>query len=150
MPTELSSLTPEEALQGWLLDLKQRRRSPGTIAWYAETVRPFLEWADVSSIAELVGDQLRRYSLLKLSHLSPETLMRRVGAIKALGKWLEEQVKTGKAPVYRYYFALGNPGDRFHTPASGAFHSDDIEYVFGTLDSRPEAMWRPEDRKLSD
>ena len=65
-------------------------------------------------------------------------------------KWLEEQVKTGKAPVYRYYFALGNPGDRFHTPASGAFHSDDIEYVFGTLDSRPEAMWRPEDRKLSD
>lgn len=64
-------------------------------------------------------------------------------------KWLEEQVATGKAPVYRYLFALGNPGDRFHTPAAGAFHSDDIEYVFGTLDSRPEAMWRPEDRKLS-
>lgn len=64
-------------------------------------------------------------------------------------KWLEEQVKTGKAPVYRYYFALGNPGDRFHTTSAGAFHSDDIEYVFGALDSRPEAMWRPEDRKLS-
>jgi len=64
-------------------------------------------------------------------------------------KWLEAQVATGKAPVYRYLFALGNPGDRFHTPAAGAFHSDDIEYVFGTLDSRPEAMWRPEDRKLS-
>jgi para-nitrobenzyl esterase len=64
-------------------------------------------------------------------------------------KWLEQQVSTGKAPVYRYLFALGNPGDRFHTPAAGAFHSDDIEYVFGTLDSRPEAMWRPEDRKLS-
>jgi para-nitrobenzyl esterase len=64
-------------------------------------------------------------------------------------KWLESQVATGKAPVYRYLFALGNPGDRFHTPAAGAFHSDDIEYVFGTLDSRPEALWRPEDRKLS-
>lgn len=64
-------------------------------------------------------------------------------------KWLEAQVATGKAPVYHYLFALGNPGDRFHTVSSGAFHSDDIEYVFGTLDSRPEAMWRPEDRKLS-
>jgi para-nitrobenzyl esterase len=31
----------------------------------------------------------------------------------------------------------------------GAFHSDDIEYVFGTLDSRPDANWRPEDRQLS-
>jgi para-nitrobenzyl esterase len=64
-------------------------------------------------------------------------------------KWLEAQVNTGKSPVYRYLFALGNPGDRYHTPAVGAFHSDDIEYVFGTLDSRPEALWRPEDRKLS-
>jgi para-nitrobenzyl esterase len=64
-------------------------------------------------------------------------------------KWLDAQVATGQSPVYRYLFALGNPGDRYHTPAVGAFHSDDIEYVFGTLDSRPEALWRPEDRKLS-
>lgn len=64
-------------------------------------------------------------------------------------KWLESQVATGEAPVYRYLFALGNPGDRFHTPAAGAFHSDDIEYVFGSLDSRPEAIWRAEDRKMS-
>ena len=31
-----------------------------------------------------------------------------------------------------------------------AFHSDDIEYVFGTLDTRPGAVWQPEDRKLSE
>ena len=64
-------------------------------------------------------------------------------------RWLEAQVATGEAPVYRYYFALGNPGDKFHTAADGAFHSDDIEYVFGALDSRPEALWRPEDRAVS-
>ncbi len=64
-------------------------------------------------------------------------------------RWLEAQVATGGSPVYRYYFALGNPGDRFHTASLGAFHSDDIEYVFGTLDSRQEAVWRPEDRALS-
>jgi para-nitrobenzyl esterase len=65
-------------------------------------------------------------------------------------RWLEAQVQTGGAPVYRYYFELPSPGDKNHPAAMGAFHSDEIEYVFGTLDSRPEAVWRPEDRKLSD
>ena len=65
-------------------------------------------------------------------------------------RWLEAHVATGKAPVYRYRLDLGSPGDKFHQAILGAFHSDDIEYVFGTLDSRPEAVWRPEDRKLSD
>ena len=64
--------------------------------------------------------------------------------------WLEAQVKTGHAPVYRYFFDLPSPGDRNHTVAMGAFHSDDIEYVFGTLDSRPEMKIRPEDRALSE
>jgi para-nitrobenzyl esterase len=64
--------------------------------------------------------------------------------------WLEAQVKTGDAPVYRYRFDLPSPGDKFHPAAAGAFHSDDIEYVFGTLDNRPQATWRPEDRALSD
>ena len=64
--------------------------------------------------------------------------------------WLEAQVRTGGAPVYRYFFALPSPGDRNHTVAQGAFHSDEIEYVFGTLDSRPEMALRPEDRALSD
>ncbi len=65
-------------------------------------------------------------------------------------RWLEAQVATGKVPVYRYRFDLGAPGDKNHVAGVGAFHSDDIEYVFGTLDSRPEAKLRPEDRKLSD
>jgi len=64
--------------------------------------------------------------------------------------WLEAQVKTGAAPVYRYFFALGSPGDHNHIAGMGAFHSDDIEYVFGALDSRPEMAIRPEDRTLSD
>ena len=64
--------------------------------------------------------------------------------------WLEAQVKTGEAPVYHYRLDLGSPGDKFHSAAIGAFHSDDIEYVFGTLDSRQQAHWRPEDRALSD
>jgi para-nitrobenzyl esterase len=63
--------------------------------------------------------------------------------------WIEAQTRTGNAPVYRYLFDLPSPGDRNHTPALGAFHSDDIEYVFGALDSRPQMAIRPEDRALS-
>ncbi len=64
--------------------------------------------------------------------------------------WLEAQVKTGDAAVFRYHFDLGSPGDPVHPASLGAFHSDDINYVFGTLDSRPGAKWRPEDYKLSE
>ena len=64
--------------------------------------------------------------------------------------WLEAQVHSGDAPVYRYCFELASPGDPNHPVSAGAFHSDEIEYVFGTLDSRAGAVWRPEDYKLSD
>ena len=65
-------------------------------------------------------------------------------------EWLEAHVKTGQSPIYRYHFELGSPGDPNHAASMGAFHSDDIEYVFGNLDSRKGAVWRPEDRGLSE
>ena len=64
-------------------------------------------------------------------------------------RWADAQAKTGGAPVYRYRLDLAAPPSKYHQ-GSYAFHSDDIEYVFGTLDTRPGAAWRPEDRKLSD
>ena len=64
--------------------------------------------------------------------------------------WLEAQTKTGNAPVYRYFFDLPSPGDRNHPASYGAFHSDDIEYVFGALDARPGMHARSEDRALSE
>jgi para-nitrobenzyl esterase len=64
-------------------------------------------------------------------------------------KWMEIDRKTGNQTIYRYQLDLAAPPSKFH-PGSYAFHSDDIEYVFGTLDTRPGAVWRPEDYKLSD
>jgi para-nitrobenzyl esterase len=64
-------------------------------------------------------------------------------------RWLEAHVATGGQPVYRYHFELPSPGDKFHQ-AGTTFHSDDIEYVFGNLDSRQGAVWTPEDRKMSE
>jgi para-nitrobenzyl esterase len=63
-------------------------------------------------------------------------------------KWIEIDRKTGDKDIYRYKLDLAAPPSKFH-PGSFAFHSDDIEYVFGTLDTRPGAVWRPEDRILS-
>ena len=64
-------------------------------------------------------------------------------------KWLEAHRKTGNAPVYRYHFELAALPSKYN-PGTFAFHSDDIEYVFGTLDTRPGETVRPEDRKLSE
>jgi para-nitrobenzyl esterase len=63
--------------------------------------------------------------------------------------WLEAQVKSGVTSVFRYRFDLDSPGDPQHPADLGAFHSDEIEYVFGTLDSRKGTTWRPEDYELS-
>ena len=56
---------------------------------------------------------------------------------------------TGDSPVYRYHFELRATPSKFHQ-GTFAFHSDDIEYVFGTLDTRPGWTVSAEDRKLSD
>ncbi|HUO33971.1 MAG TPA: carboxylesterase/lipase family protein [Candidatus Acidoferrum sp.] len=64
--------------------------------------------------------------------------------------WLEAQVRTGDAPVYRYRFDLAVPSNSVSPQVHGAYHSDEIEYVFGTLDSRKGFAWRPEDYQLSE
>ncbi len=63
--------------------------------------------------------------------------------------WMEAHRKTGESPEWRYHFELAATPSKFH-PGTFAFHSDDIEYVFGTLDTRPGWDVRPEDRTLSD
>jgi para-nitrobenzyl esterase len=67
----------------------------------------------------------------------------------ATWKWVEAHRKTGDSPVYRYHFELPALPSKFHTGVL-AFHADDIEYVFGTLDTRPGETVRDEDRKLSE
>jgi para-nitrobenzyl esterase len=63
--------------------------------------------------------------------------------------WIEAHRKTGNSSVFRYHFELAAPPSKFH-PGWFAFHGDDLEYVFGTLDTRPDSVWRPEDRTLSE
>ncbi len=65
-------------------------------------------------------------------------------------QWIEAQTKTGDAPVYRYHFELPAPPSEMHPEGGYAWHSDDLEYVFGRLDVRRGSVWRPEDRKLTE
>jgi len=63
--------------------------------------------------------------------------------------WMESQAKTGKQPIYRFRFDLGPPADP-KGPQLGAYHSSEIEYVFGQLDSKAGVTWKAENRALSD
>jgi para-nitrobenzyl esterase len=62
-------------------------------------------------------------------------------------KWMEAQKSSGKQAVYRYRFDLSLPATD-KPEGLGAYHSAEIEYVFGQLDSKA-LPWRPEDRALS-
>jgi para-nitrobenzyl esterase len=70
-------------------------------------------------------------------------------------KWIEMQTKLGAPAVYRYEFDQAPP---LAPPAAGAppttdspraYHSAEIEFVFGMLDSK-KLPWRPEDYELSE
>lgn len=64
--------------------------------------------------------------------------------------WLESQSKSGKQPIYRYRFDMAPPLGDPKAPNTNAYHSAEIEYVFGQLDSKAGVPWRPEDRRLSE
>ncbi len=70
-------------------------------------------------------------------------------------KWIEMQTKTGDAAVYRYEFDQAPPlapraaGAPAATDGPRAYHSAEIEFVFGMLDSK-KLPWRPEDYDLSE
>lgn len=64
--------------------------------------------------------------------------------------WMEAQSTTGKRAIYRFRFDLGPPPANANAPKLGAYHSSEIEYVFGQLDSKAGIPWRAEDRELSE
>ncbi len=137
---------------------------PLLAGWNADEVRGMVLFAPVATTAASFTNTARRqFGAQADKFLSLYPARSDAQAVQSAGdfagdrfiaystwRWLEAHVATGEAATYRYRFDLPSPTDKFHHPGSGAFHSDDIEYVFGTLDSRQGAHWRPEDRALSD
>ena len=142
----------------------QQAHIPLLAGWNADEVRSMVSMSPIKpTVATFTAQATREFGAHAQDFLAAYSATTDAEATQSAGDfvsdrfiaystwaWLEAQVKTGQAPVYRYRLDLGSPGDKFHPAAIGAFHSDDIEYVFGTLDSRQQATWRPEDRALSD
>ncbi len=67
-------------------------------------------------------------------------------------KWMEQHGATGEAPVFRYEFDDAPPAGEGNDGAvvgAFAYHSAEIEFVFGNLDSKKNMPWRSADYKLS-
>jgi len=65
-------------------------------------------------------------------------------------QWMDAQSKTGKQPIYRYRFDMAPHSKGLNAPQLGAYHSAEIEYVFGQLDSKTDVTWSDADRHVSD
>jgi para-nitrobenzyl esterase len=65
-------------------------------------------------------------------------------------QWMDAQSKTGKHPIYRYRFDMAPTPKNPNAPRLGAYHSSEIEYVFGQLDSKTDVTWREADRQVSE
>jgi para-nitrobenzyl esterase len=63
-------------------------------------------------------------------------------------EWVEMHRKTGNSPLYEYHFEQV-PAVR-SGESVGSKHSDEIEYVFQTLNSRGGVLWTAKDYELSD
>jgi len=135
-------------LAGW-----NRDEPSGLVARYPKpaTVESFTETAQ-KSFADRAPEFLKLYPATTDEEAVRSTIDFAGDTFIAFGtwEWLEAQVATGGTEVYRYHFERPAPEDKYHPAGSGAFHSDEIDYVFGTLNARPGAVWQPEDQKLSD
>jgi len=68
-------------------------------------------------------------------------------------RWSDLQRKTGRSPVYRYYYAHPRPalaGKPDSKPATGASHSAEIEYAMGNLPGNKVFAWTMDDYIVSD
>lgn len=137
---------------------------PLLAGWNEDEVRApvvaHIQGSPIDALTAMVGKLFPNHAdeVLKVyPHATDEEAKRSIGdlandtfLVYSTWAWLEAQVKTGDAPVYRYRFDLAAGDSKFHPLGSGAFHSDDIEYVFGALASRPGYVVRPEDAQLSE
>ena len=131
-------------LAGWNRDEGGFPKEPVTMESYRETAR--------STWGPRADDFMKVYSATNVDEARRSLADYAADRFIATStwEWIEAQVKTGDAPVYRYHFEHASPGDTFHPVTSGAFHSSEIEYAFGNLRVRPAAPWKAEDYKLSE
>jgi para-nitrobenzyl esterase len=158
-PTEIFSAGEQNhvpLLAGWNADEDRANKTFGSLRPTARTFAAQVR----AKYGEAAGDVLRLYPAR-----SDEEAVRSAGdlsgddfIVDSVWKWIEMQLETGGAPVYRYQFDRVvpiAPGTVINgAPATaadvGATHASEIVYVFGALASKKDVVSLPEDWKLSD
>ncbi len=132
-------------------------RSLGPIASVAD-----YEKAVRAAFPVKADDVLRRYpaTSLETARRAARDIERDATLGLQMDGWARAQATNGRAPVYAYFFTKVQPytpGITFadHDPATvGAYHTADVPYWLGTLDSlnrfRITRDWTAADRQLSD
>jgi para-nitrobenzyl esterase len=95
---------------------------------------------------------LRRYPATRNGwRQSSMNLMRDAGFAWHTWVWAQLQARTGRSPVYVYYFdhVPPRPADSPWKDATGAVHSEEIAYVFQHLNQHPSLPWSAADRAIS-
>ncbi len=68
-------------------------------------------------------------------------------AAVSMRAWAKMRSNTARSPLWVYYFTRRSPGR--DSERIGAFHSGELEYIFGTL-AATDRPWEPVDHQLSD
>jgi para-nitrobenzyl esterase len=124
-------------LAGWNGDEYGFMRGAGTKFDAAAFARRLADTFGTDGAAALLGAYRHDDPLETATKLTSDRLM-----VWPTWRWVNEHARL--APVFAYQFDRAPPGSTF-----GATHASEIEYVFGTLDSKPRT-YCPEDRVLSE
>jgi integrase/recombinase XerD len=121
-----------DALNGWVLDLRQRRRTPRTIEGYVTVMHSFMRYCEQHGVrdhAQLRAQHLRAYAIERLGGLAPATQHGRVAILKAFGAWLEANDLSSTDPFSK----VKRPAlDRDETPR--ALTPNQVTTLLGAYD----------------
>src|SRR6185503_7875085 len=77
---------------------------------------------------------------------SSKEILRDAG-LGGLYAWARDRLPHGHAAVFAYRWDHVEPGPQ--SARWGAFHSSELPYIFGTLDTAPERSFTEQDRQVS-
>ena len=115
------------------------------------------QYLDIPIICGTVAGDSWMFSRKVRAQLEDNENYFRAFSYAASEAWAQQQTRTGRTPIFTYYFDRKQPagGGGFHMtngkPPFGAAtpHSSEIAYVFGTLDTR-KGTYTDYDQALSD
>jgi integrase/recombinase XerD len=129
---EVDGMNLDDALEGWVLDLRQRRRTERTVEGYVTVMHSFIRYCNEAGgdeVEQLRASHLRTFAIERLGGLAPATQHGRVAILKAFGSWLEANDLVASDPFRK----VKRPAlDRDETPR--ALTPNQVTTLLGAYD----------------